>query len=95
MYQLTRIISHDVVYTESSERHTIVKALEKFDLTDSEFKFLQSLKKEYNYYIFDNEIYIDRHPSVLEEGIKNVNFIEDYTKNLTDKFYVLYEYKEI
>ena len=95
MYQLRRLIHHSVKESSSWEEHKIIKSSAVFFLSDEEFKFLQELPREYQYHEFDNEFYIDRHPSVLEEGVDNIEFIEDYTTHLSDKFFVLYEYKEI
>ena len=95
MFELRRIMQHNVKQADQWEEHQIVKSSAIFYLTDEEFDFLQNLPREYNYHEFDNEFYIDRHPSVLEEGIDNTEFIEDYKNHLTDKFFVLYEYKEV
>lgn len=95
MYELTRLISHAVRISDTWEEHTIKKSTESFLLTDEEFKFLYDLPREYNYHEFDNEFYIDRHPNILEEGIDNKEFIEDYKTHLSDKFFVLYAYKKV
>ena len=95
MFQLQRIIKHDVMQSDNWEEHNIRKDSKVFLLSNEEFDFLQNLPKEYNYHEFDNEFYIDRHPSILEEGLDNIDFIEDYKENLTAKFFVLYEYKEV
>lgn len=95
MYVLQRIISHHAEYRDTWEKHQINKSSEIFYLTDEEFEFLQNLPKEYNYQEFDNEFYIDRHPDVLEEGIDNQEFIDDYKNHLTEKFFVVYSYTQI
>lgn len=95
MFKLTRLIAHNVQFSDSWEKHQIIKSKASFLLTDKEFAFLQQLPKEYKYHEFDNEFYIDRHPSVLEEGIDNIDFINDYKEHLSDKFFVLYEYRVV
>lgn len=95
MFKLTRLIAHNVQFLEYGEKHQITKSKASFLLTDEEFAFLQQLPKEYRYHEFDNEFYIDRHPSVLEEGIDNTDFINDYKEHLSDKFFVLYEYRAV
>ena len=92
MYILKRIIYHSVKKSDNWEEHSIRKTVNSFLLSDEEFNFLQELPNEYNYEEFDSEFYIDRHPSILEEGIDNLEFIEDYKNHLTDKFFVAYEY---
>ncbi len=95
MYALQRIISHRADLADDWEEHLIRKSTKIFYLTDEEFQYLIELPKEYAYHEFDNEFYIDRHPSVLEEGIDNQEFIEDYRTHLTDKFFVAYAYTEV
>lgn len=95
MYALHRIIHHGVKKADDWEEHLIRKDKTVFFLSDEEFQFLQELPKEYNYHEFDNEFYIDRHPSILEEGIDNQEFIEDYKNHLTDKFFVAYTYHQV
>ena len=95
MYVLQRIINHQAKYSNEWEEHSIRKSILKFYLSDEEFEFLQELPREYKYHEFDNEFYIDRHPAILEEGIDNKEFIEDYKNHLNDKFFVAYEYHKI
>ena len=95
MYVLQRIIYHSIKTSNTWEEHLVKKDLTLFYLTDEEFNFLQELPKEYKYHEFDNEFYIDRHPSILEEGIDNKEFIEDYKNHLTDKFFVAYTYYQL
>lgn len=95
MYELCRLIIHNVKKTDDWVEHTIRKSSTSFLLTNQEFDFLFNLPKEYKYVEFDNEFYIDRHPSILRENIENMEFVDDYEEHLTDKFFVLYEYKEV
>ena len=84
MYELRRLILHNVKTSDDWVEHTI-----------QEFDFLYNLPKEYKYIEFDNEFYVDRHPSILREGIDNTDFIDDYEQHLSDKFFVLYEYRVV
>ena len=95
MYVLQRIIYHNLKIADEWEEHSIKKDLTSFYLTDEEFRFLQELPREYNYHEFDNEFYVDRHPSILEEGIDNQEFIQDYKNHLTEKFFVAYTYYQV
>lgn len=95
MFTLRRLISHGVKVSDNWEEHQIRKSSAVFLLTDEEFMFLRELPREYNYHEFDNEFYVDRHPSVLREGVDNEEFLQDYENHLSDKFFVLYEYKEV
>lgn len=95
MYTLRRLLAHEVIIRERTEEHKILKSDQVFLLTDDEFMFLMDLPREYQYHEFDNEFYIDRHPTILEEGIDNQEFIEDYKNHLSAKFFVLYEYKKV
>ena len=95
MYVLRRILKHSMKITDDWEEHIIRRSNDIFYLTDEEFEYLYNLPTEYNYHEFDSEFYIDRHPSVLEEGIDNLEFIEDYRNHLTDKFFVVYEYIQL
>lgn len=88
-------MTHNVQFSDYWEKHQIVKSNMVFLLTDEEFMFLRELPREYQYEEFDNEFYVDRHPSVLREGIDNEEFIQDYEEHLSDKFFVLYEYKKV
>ncbi len=95
MYELRRLILHNVKTSDDWVEHTIRKSSASFLLTDQEFDFLYNLPKEYKYIEFDNEFYVDRHPSILKEGIDNTDFIDDYEQHLSDKFFVLYEYRVV
>lgn len=95
MFTVRRLILHNVRISDEWEEHTIKKSLAVFLLTDEEFMFLQGLPREYEYHEFDNEFYVDRHPSLLREGIDNEDFLQDYEQHLTDKFFVLYEYQMV
>lgn len=95
MFSVRRLITHDVRISDEWEEHRIKKSSAVFLLTDEEFMYLKELPREYKYHEFDNEFYVDRHPSLLREGIDNKEFLEDYEQHLTDKFFVLYEYQMV
>lgn len=95
MFTVRRLIVHNVRVSDEWEEHTIKKSSAVFLLTDEEFMFLRNLPREYKYHEFDNEFYVDRHPSLLREGIENEEFLQDYEQHLTDKFFVLYEYQMV
>lgn len=94
MYKITRII--DMVIQQSDDWEKIIKkrAKKSFLLTDEEFDALRNMHREYNYaQLGKNTIYIDRHPSKIKNKVSNNDFIMDYSKHLSNKHYVLYEYE--
>lgn len=93
--EVRRLVAHNVQFSDQWEKHQITKSSATFILSDEEFDFLINLPREYQYHEFDNEFYIDRHPSILEEGISNIDFIEDYKNHMSDKFFVLYEFRRL
>lgn len=86
---------HNVKIADDWEEHIIKKSSAVFLLTDEEFVFLKELPQEYIYHEYDNEFYVDRHPSILREGIDNEEFLQDYEEHISDRFFVLYEYKKV
>ena len=64
-------------------------------VSDEDFNYLVSLPCEYDYIVYDNELYIDRHPSLVAEGVESQELIDDYTTHVSEKFFVLYEYKKV
>lgn len=97
MYALNRLIRRLV--KESDNWVEYVKRYDKevgtLYISDEDFDFLNSLPKEYDYITYDNELYVDRHPDLIKEGVESQEFIDDYSNNVSDKFFVLYEYKKV
>lgn len=97
MYALTRLIRRVVKQSDNW-----VEYIKRYDnptnviyISDEDFDYLESLPREYDYITYDNELYIDRHPSLLEEQIESRELIDDYSEHMSDKFFVLYEYEKV
>lgn len=95
MYALTRLIKRVVKESDDWTEYTVRKSNSVIYVDDDDFDFLVSLPREYDYITYDNELYVDRHPDLVKEGVNSQEFIDDYSTHLSDKFFVLYEYKKV
>lgn len=96
MYRITRIIDMVVQTSNDWEKITKKRAKESFLLTNEEFNALKNMHKEYNYaQLGEKTLYVDRHPSKIQNRISNTDFIRDYSQHLSNKHYVLYEYEMV
>lgn len=99
-YDLYRIIHHSIMKTDTSNRYILELANEPITISSHDFNILKDLSDnhtEYSYErsLFDNILFLDRHPNTIAESIQSDIFIEDYKKYLNDKFFISYYYKEV
>lgn len=95
MYRLYRIIEYCISTSDKWSKYEFKISNDSFNLFNKELEALQSLKREYDYHQFPNVVFVDRTPSKVAEVVNNIDFIEDYTKNLTEKFFCAYLYEEV